>query len=144
MKKVMEKREKERNREAGLQLRYPGTFAHLICLTWILGNLPPIQRGDIYIYIYIDGVGESGFNCWGVRGPVILLFLFYANVSGICSRSRFSSQPLTTLAAWILLRVWWSIPLVPPFVTVSLRSLAGNREDELISTTFSSLLLFCV
>ena len=29
-------------------------------------------------YIYM-GWGEAGFNCWGVRGPELILFLFYVN-----------------------------------------------------------------
>ena len=49
------------------------------------------------------GWGECGFNCWEVRGPALVLFLFYVNVSGISPLSRLSSQPLTTLAPWVLL-----------------------------------------
>ena len=26
---------------------------------------------------------ESGLSCWGVRGPALLLFLFYVNISGM-------------------------------------------------------------
>ena len=37
----------------------------------------------------------SGFNCWAVNGPTVVLFLFYLNKSGIHERFRFSSQPLT-------------------------------------------------
>ena len=51
------------------------------------------------------GWGESGFNCWGVKGPALVLFLFYVNVSGMRPRSRLSSQPLTIPAPWVLLRV---------------------------------------
>ena len=58
------------------------------------------------------GWRESGFNRWGVRGPTLVLFLFYVNVSGVRPRSRLSSQPLTLLVPWVLLRVRWSIPLV--------------------------------
>ena len=32
---------------------------------------------------HIYRVGESGFNCWGVRRPELVLFLFYVNVSGM-------------------------------------------------------------
>ena len=71
------------------------------------------------------GWGEYGFNCWEDRGPVLLLFLFYVNVSGKHPRSRLGSQLLTISAPW---------------VTAS-RSLTGNRETDLEPTTFSSLLL---
>ena len=27
--------------------------------------------------------GESGFNCWEVRVPALVLFLFYVNISGM-------------------------------------------------------------
>ena len=57
---------------------------------------------------------KSGFNCWGIRGSVLVLFLFYMNVSGMQLWSQLSSQTLTILAPWILLRIKWSIPLVPP------------------------------
>ena len=86
------------------------------------------------------GRGESGFDCWGVRGPAFVLFLFYVNLSGMRPRSRLSSQPLTIPAPWVLIRVGWSILLVPPLVTIS-HFLAGNKEDELEPTIFSSLLL---
>ena len=68
---------------------------------------------------------------------------FYVNVSGMCPRSRLNSQPLTIPAPWVLLHIGWSITMVPPGVTAS-RFLAGNREAELKSNTFSSLLLFRV
>ena len=58
------------------------------------------------------GWGRSGFNCWGVRGPALVLFLFYVNVSEMRPRSLLSSQPLTIPVPWVLLRVKWSIPLV--------------------------------
>ena len=35
------------------------------------------------------GWWESGFNCWGVRGLALVLFLFYVNVSGMRPLSRF-------------------------------------------------------
>ena len=44
----------------------------------------------IYIYIYM-GWGEFRFNCWRVRWPGLMLFLFNVNVSGIRPGSRFSS-----------------------------------------------------
>ena len=55
--------------------------------------------------------------------------------------SHLPSQPLTIQAPQVLLRVEWSIPMVPSWVTVS-RFLAGNRVAELKPITFSSLLLF--
>ena len=70
---------------------------------------------NIYIFIYLlyttTGWGESGFNCWGVRGPVPVLFLLYVNVSGTRPWSRFSSQPFTIPVPWVFLRVWWFLPL---------------------------------
>ena len=61
------------------------------------------------------GWGESGFKCWGFRAPALVLFLFYVNVSGVRPLSRLSSQPLTIPPPWVLLRVKWSIPLIPWF-----------------------------
>ena len=80
----------------------------------------------------------------GDLGSALVLFLFYVNVYGMHQQSRLSPQPLTVPAPWVILRVNWSIPLVPPLVTPS-RFLAGNGgEAELKLTTFSSLLLFRV
>ena len=73
------------------------------------------------------GWGSLGSIVGGARGPAIVLFLFYKNVSGIRPWSRLSSQPLTIPAPWVILHVGWTIPLVPPWVTAS-RFLAGNRE----------------
>ena len=89
------------------------------------------------------GWGKSGFNCWEFRGPALVLFLFYMNVSGMRPRPRLSSQPLTIPAPLFLLRVRWSIFLVPPWVTASC-FLAGNKEAELKPSIFSSLLFFHV
>ena len=88
-------------------------------------------------------MGESGFNCWVVKGPVLVLFMFYVNVSGMHQQSRLSSQPLTIMAPWVFLRIRLSIPLVPPWVTSS-RFLSGNMKAELKLTAFTLLLLFCV
>ena len=82
------------------------------CLLTIEPRLPQSLIQSISPYW---GWGESGFNCWGVRGPTLVLFLFYVNVSGIRPRSRFSSRPLTIPAPWVLLRVRWFIRLVPWF-----------------------------
>ena len=101
-----------------------------------------ISNFFIYIYIYM-GRGESKFNSWGSGGSALVLFLFYVNVTGMRPRSRLSSQPLEIPASWVLLQVWWSIPLVPPWITAS-RFLAENRVAVLKPTTFSSLLLFLV
>ena len=38
------------------------------------------------------GFGEPGFNCWGVRGPTLVLFNM--NVSEMTPGSCLSSQPL--------------------------------------------------
>ena len=86
--------------------------------------------------------GESGFKCCGSGDPrSCYLFLLYVNVSGMHPWTRFSSQPLMILAPWVFLRIWWSIPLVPLWVTASCL-LVGSREAELKPNTFSSLLLF--
>ena len=60
--------------------------------------------------IYIYGVGEFGF-----RVSMLVLFLFYGNVSEMCPRSHLSSQPLTIPAPWVFLRAGWSISLVKWF-----------------------------
>ena len=85
------------------------------------------------------GWGVSGFTCWGIWGPTLLLFLFYVNVSGMRPRFRLPFQPLTIPAPWIFLLLGWSIILVPFWIIAS-RFLAGNRETELKPTTSSSLL----
>ena len=89
--------------------------------------------------IKICGGGSLGSIVEG--GFLLVLFLVYVNGSGMRPRSRLSSQPLTSPAPWVLLRVMVSIPLVPPWVTAS-RFLTGNREAKLKATTFSSLLSF--
>ena len=77
------------------------------------------------------GWGEFGFNCWGFKGPALVLFLIYVNVSGMRPRSRLSTKPLTKPAPWVIPHVGWSIPVV-------------STLAELKRTTFSSLLLFRV
>ena len=67
--------------------------------------------------------GEGGWDSLvsivgGLRGPALLLLLFYVNVSGMCLWSRLLSQPLTIPASCVILRIGWSIPLVPPWVTL--------------------------
>ena len=59
----------------------------------------------------LSGVGGVWVQLLGVKGPVLVLFLFYVNVSGIGLRSRLLFQPLTIPSPWVLLRVKWSIPL---------------------------------
>ena len=56
----------------------------------------------------------SGFNCCGVRGPAVVLVLFYVNASRMRPRSRLSSQPLMIPVPWVH-RIGWSIPLVKWF-----------------------------
>ena len=55
--------------------------------------------------------GKTGFNCWGVKGTALVLFLSYVNVSRMRTQSPLSSQPLTIPAPWVLLGVKCSIPL---------------------------------
>ena len=57
------------------------------------------------------GWGKYGFNCWGVRSFVLVLFLFYVDVSGMRPLSVLSSKPLTIPTPWVLLHIRWSIPL---------------------------------
>ena len=45
------------------------------------------------------------------KGPVLVLFLIYMNVSGMHPRFCLSSQSLTMPAPWVLLRIRWSITL---------------------------------
>ena len=78
-------------------------------------RLYPQITCDIYIYIYIYGVGGVWVQFLGVRGHALVLFLLYVNVSGMRTRSRLSSQPFTIAAPWVLLQVRWLIPLVPWF-----------------------------
>ena len=66
------------------------------------------------------GWGESGFYCWTVKGPVVMSFLFYVNVSGMRPRSRLSSQPMTMPGSWVLLRARWSTPRLNGFPLVAL------------------------
>ena len=93
--------------------------------------------GAVNQYKGINGVGEVWVHLLeGVKGPALVLFLFYLNVSGMRPRSRLSFQPLKIPAPWVLLRDRWPIPLVPPWVTVS-RFLARNTKADLKPTTFS-------
>ena len=64
------------------------------------------------------------YGVGGVRVGVWVQ-LFYVNISRMRPRSRLSSQPLTIPTPWVI-RVWWCIPLVPPWATAS-RFLPGNR-----------------
>ena len=57
---------------------------------------------------WIYGVGESGFNCWGLDASR-LCYSCYMSVSGMHLRPLLSSQPLTLPAPWILLRVTYSL-----------------------------------
>ena len=70
--------------------------------------------------------------------PVLMLFLFYVNVSGMYPQSHLPSQPLMILAPWVILHVGWSIPMVSTLGN-HLYLLTWNREAELKPTTFSSL-----
>ena len=66
------------------------------------------------------GWGECGFNCWGFKGPTLVLFLFYVNVSGICLRSLLPSQPLM---------IW--LPSSPPLL-LSTTPLSSSPEPAAI------------
>ena len=71
-----------------------------MCGGWAeLGCFPWAGLGGFYW-------GESGFNCWvGVRGPAIVSFLFYMNVSEMRPKSRLLSQLLILPAPWVLLHI---------------------------------------
>ena len=92
--------------------------------------------GDSIINIY--EVGSHVSIVGGVRGPAFMLFLFYVNVSWMWPGSCLSSQPLTIQGSWVILCIWWSIPMVPSLVAAS-HFLPGNMEAQLKPTTFSSL-----
>ena len=74
---------------------------------------------------------EVWIQLFGGQGSVLLLFLFYENVSGLQPRACLSSQPSTRQAPWV-------------FLCIASHFLAGNMEAELKPTNFSSFLLFCV
>ena len=93
--------------------------------------------------IYIKGGGESGLNCWRVKGSALVLFLLYVNVSGMLPRSCMSSSlrryrlpGFSSVSGGLSSRF-------PPWVTASCY-IAGNREAKLKPNTFSSLLFFLV
>ena len=57
----------------------PTSFLNNFIPTYILIHLPSkllLSHTFIQKYISFYGVGESGFNCWGVKGPALVLFLF--------------------------------------------------------------------
>ena len=88
-------------------------------------------------------LGYFGLICWMAMSTEIASLLFYVNVSGMRPWSRRSSQPLMIPVPWVILRVGGSIPVVSTLVIAS-HFLVWNREAELKTTTFSSLLLFRV
>ena len=47
---------------------------------------------ETYVYIYLFMGWGSLVQFWGDQGPTLVLFLFYANVSGMRPRSRLFSQ----------------------------------------------------
>ena len=65
--------------------------------------------------VCVCSVENLGLNFRGSGVPALVLFLFYVNVSTMCPWSYLSSQFLRIPATWVLLRVRWSIPLVPWF-----------------------------
>ena len=83
----------------GLTLIIFGIFDHFsfynilyICFIYLFILL-------IYLF-YLDFFYDHHYwGTGGVKGPALVLFLFYVNVSGMRPRSRLSSQPLTTPAA---------------------------------------------
>ena len=74
-------------------------------------------------------------KCWGIRGPALVSFSFYVNVSGMRPAFEYTSSlgsPLRQVVHGSMVRPW----------VAASRFLAGNREAELKPATFSSLLLF--
>ena len=95
------------------------------------------------MYTRIYGVGESGYNLWGVRRPTrVILVLLKCNKNAPAVSHVFPAFKDTGLLGspprWVVY-----YPFVSTLVTIS-RFLAGNREAELKPTTLSSLLLFRV
>ena len=83
-------------------------FSIFSCLSevfsWTPSDKVPLiaDNNNIYkIYIYI-WCGEFGFICWGARGPTLVSFLFYVNVSGVHSWSYLASQLLTLCVGWLV------------------------------------------
>ena len=66
---------------------------------------------NIHIYIYIYTVGGVWVQLLGVKGPVLMIFMFYVNVSGIQPQSCLFSQTLMIPAPWVLFHIKWSIDL---------------------------------
>ena len=88
------------------------------------------------------GIGSLGSVVGEVRGPALVLFLFYMNLSGMCP--VFLLVPaFDDTGSLVILDIGWSIPVVFTLVTASY-FLAGNREAELKYITFFLPLLFHV
>ena len=96
--------------------------------------------------VHMDvGWGESRFNCWGDQGAhahaILVLCECIWNAPTVSfvlpafDDTGFLGSPPHQV-------VYPTSQIVPPWVTAS-RFLSGNREAELKSTNFSSLLLFC-
>ena len=74
------------------------------CLSYLAGGSTPgaisqwvfrlYYHSELYIYIY--GVGKSGFNCWGVRRPVLMFILVLR-------------ECIWNAAPWVILHVRWSL-----------------------------------
>ena len=146
MNRTERKTRKKKKQEAGPIPSYPRAFGRLLRPTenvrWTYSFKPPTLPGQ-QEYIYNQKWGGECAQLLGPRGTALVLFLFYVNILGMPARYRLSSQLLMLPVPWVLLRVGWSIPLVPPWMTSS-RFLAGNRDAELKHTILSSLLLFRV
>ena len=61
--------------------------------------------------LYIYRGGGVWVQLLGVRKPILMLFLFYVNVSGMHLQSHLSSQPLTIATPWVLLCKRRPIPI---------------------------------
>ena len=99
----------------------------------------------LYLICFLSYTGGGGVwaQLLGGQGACARVILFFCECIWNAVAVSLVTPAFDGTVSWVLLRVGWSIPLVPPWVTAS-RFLAGNREAELKPTTFSSLLLFHV
>ena len=66
------------------------------------------QNKEVYVKM---GGGSLGLI---VRGSVLVLFLFYVNVSRMYLQSHLPFQPLTIPGPWVFLSIGWTIPWFHP------------------------------
>ena len=92
-------------------------------------------------------VGESGFNCWGVRGFAIVSFLLSVNVSGMRSYSAWLQKPFMVLDPWAIIHVGWPITCLVPLwwlPPVSLRGIGRPSLNPPLSLHSHFSVFFCL